>query len=383
MRLIFFLLLAGAGTQAFATDPVIGVDYTFASCTPGTILNSSATGTTTYVFPSGSCAGYGFTATCINTGASPTSPARVLLSSSVGVNTLRFDRGGSTSNFTGAILQSSSGAKFQLTNLLVLPVNAGTQTITITGYASGVAVPGAVATINYVTSTPIHTTTLTSASLGVGFNNIDEITITTNLIYGVAISDIQTATPVPLPLTLTDFSGQRSGDDVLLQWTTASEQNTSHFDIQRGTDGIDYTSLATVAAADNSNIQLNYSYTDPLPANAAAQYFYRLRMVDLDGSFTYSPILRITGATPTPAIQVYPNPFSNQTQLVLNSPSAGTAQLTVTDMTGRLLLTGNLPVPQGNTVIPVPMLATLPKGVYALRVVFDGTGTSKLIVKTQ
>lgn len=380
MRLTFFLLLACAGGQTLAQ---VGVDYTFSTCTPGTVLASSATGTATYVFGPADCAGNGFTATSINTGASSSSPARVLLSVTSGTDILRFDRGGSTSNFTEAILQSTSGARFQLTNLVVYPVNAGNQTITVTAYAGGVAIAGSAVTINYSMTTPIHATTLTATDFGTNYENIDEITITTSLIYGASITDIQTTTPVVLPLTLTDFSGERSGNDVALHWTTASEQNTSHFNIQRGTDGVDYASVGSLVAAGNSNLPLNYSYTDPLPAPAAAQYFYRLQMVDLGGKFTYSPVLRITGPVQTPAISVYPNPFGNQTQLVLGSPGAGTAQLTVTDMAGRLLFTGSLPVPQGNTVIPIPMLGTLPKGIYVLKIVLGGASTSKLIVKTQ
>jgi hypothetical protein len=385
MRLIFFMLMACAGGQALA-DPAVGANVSFTSCTVPKVLNTSSTGNATYTFGPGDCAGNGFTAVTVATGENTNSLAEVYLVNYASVNMLRFARtvvSGTPASVVEGRLFSTSGVKFQLTSITIYPINANSQTLTVTAYSGGVAVSGSTITINYTMTAPGHGTTLTSTDFGSHYNNIDEIDVASSTTFGVAISNIQTATPVALPLTLTDFSGQRSGNDVLLQWTTASEQNTSHFDIQRGIDGIDYNSVGAVAAAGNSNVQLHYSYTDPLPATAASQYFYRLQMVDLDGNFTYSPVLRITGSTQTPVIQVYPNPFRNQTQLVFNSPSAGTAQLTVTDMAGRLLLTGSLPVPQGNTVIPIPMLATLPKGVYALRIVFGGTNKSQLIVKTQ
>ncbi len=98
---------------------------------------------------------------------------------------------------------------------------------------------------------------------------------------------------IPLPLTLTEFSGKTTKAGNQLHWTTTMEQNTAYFEIQR--DGVDssFADLAKVPAAGNSNQLLQYDYLD---AQATGAYAYRLKMVDLDGKFTYSRVVALGSA---------------------------------------------------------------------------------------
>lgn len=102
-------------------------------------------------------------------------------------------------------------------------------------------------------------------------------------------STSQAQCPIILPLRLLDFHANKQAGSVQLSWTTSSEINTSYFELQRGSDGINFNKLATIPTHNNISVN-NYSFVDqqPLPTN-----YYRLKMVDIDGKFTYSGILKI------------------------------------------------------------------------------------------
>lgn len=109
-----------------------------------------------------------------------------------------------------------------------------------------------------------------------------------------------------LPVTWGEFTATKQGNTALLKWQTLQEFNTSHFIIQRSTDGVNFSTLNTVAAAGNSSVVKNYQFTDQLPLNG--KDYYRIAQVDKDGKFTYSPartldflLNNIVRITPNPA----------------------------------------------------------------------------------
>jgi hypothetical protein len=124
-----------------------------------------------------------------------------------------------------------------------------------------------------------------------------------------------------LPLTLTSFTATRiNGSDgytrVRLIWETAQESNTSHFLVERSNDLINfYTTVMRVPAAGNSSMPITYTYYDSFPTNG--DNLYRLKMVDLDNSFTFSPyrLVRLTGANVQPVTQV------NCAGTIINGPA--------------------------------------------------------------
>jgi hypothetical protein len=113
-----------------------------------------------------------------------------------------------------------------------------------------------------------------------------------------------------LPLQLISFKATLVNIDVLLKWATAQGQNTNYFNIERSIDAINFKTVGRVKAAGNSNLQVDYIYTDSdvvkLNSNIA---YYRLKMVDKDGKYTYSMVqaLRINDKE---IISVIPNPFT-------------------------------------------------------------------------
>jgi len=173
---------------------------------------------------------------------------------------------------------------------------------------------------------------------------------------------------IPLPLTLTEFSGKTIKAGNQLHWMTTMEENTAYFEIQRKGDDPVFADLAKVPAAGNSNQPLQYDYLD---ARAAGAYSYRLKMVDIDGKFTYSRIVALGSAADALTIRVLPNPAHQPLSLTVGSPEVAGAVLTVTDMSGKKMLEKHVSLQKGNNSLDPGILTTLPQGMYLIGVATD------------
>jgi len=183
---------------------------------------------------------------------------------------------------------------------------------------------------------------------------------------------------IPLPLTLTNFDGQAGAAGNQLTWQTASEENTAYFEVQRAIPGtVTFEDLGRVAAAGNSSLARQYNYTDALASTHPA-YSYRLKMVDEDGRYTYSPVVILQPAHPSLNVVVAPNPFVTPVSLTVGSPVAGAATVVVLNMNGARLVERSVVLAKGDNALDVSMIAGLPQGVYFLQVT---TGTQQQTAK--
>ncbi|MDD4748299.1 MAG: T9SS type A sorting domain-containing protein, partial [Salinivirgaceae bacterium] len=119
----------------------------------------------------------------------------------------------------------------------------------------------------------------------------------------------------PLPVTLVNFQASVSNGVAMLSWITASEQNNSHFEIQRSSNMIDFESISNVyskAPGGNSNSLISYSTTDNTLQSGAS--YYRLKQIDYNGQFAYSPVASVSWDGDERSfvndIKLYPNPTS-------------------------------------------------------------------------
>lgn len=116
-------------------------------------------------------------------------------------------------------------------------------------------------------------------------------------------------TPIVLPINLLYFSGRIDNINVLLNWQTNSEINSSHFIIERSTDGLHFQNAGRVTASGNTTQNFRYSFTDKnIPAG---KLFYRLKQVDRDDRFAYSNIIALRKKENSFDFNVLPNPASD------------------------------------------------------------------------
>jgi uncharacterized delta-60 repeat protein len=116
-----------------------------------------------------------------------------------------------------------------------------------------------------------------------------------------------------LPLHLLSFSGKKLNNTIQLNWVTENEINASHFDIERSADAVTFAKTAAVAAI-NGSVRNEYTFTDIQPLNGIN--FYRLKQLDKDGRFTYSPVIRVSIDASDLLFSLSPNPAGNFINIV-------------------------------------------------------------------
>lgn len=163
----------------------------------------------------------------------------------------------------------------------------------------------------------------------------------------------------PLPVALVGFTAARRHDEVSLRWSTASEQNSKSFRVERSSNSNSGWQLVSeVAAAGTSTAPRHYSTMDRQPA--AGINYYRLQSIDLDGTYTYSQVRVVDfGGETSPAGAAFPNPVASQLTVTGAGPGS---QLTLTDIAGRTHIA------QLAGVLGVDLVQTnaLPAGTYLL-----------------
>lgn len=148
-------------------------------------------------------------------------------------------------------------------------------------------------------------------------------------------SYLNTISSSALPLTLLSFDAFPSGNDIRLSWVTSDEINTDMFDLEKSKDGMSFSILAQLPAK-NSVVNNSYSQTDNNPYSGTN--FYRLKMIDKDGAFTYSPVVSVTFNGTLSLIQVYPNPGDAKTfRLKLVNAENGAYTLDLYNLAGSLV----------------------------------------------
>ena len=139
---------------------------------------------------------------------------------------------------------------------------------------------------------------------------------------------------VVLPLHLLSFSGTKQTNSNLLQWQTSNEINTQQFIIERSTDGRNFNSIGTLPAKGIDNARYGFTDTNPFTDNI----YYRLKMVDNDGKFTYSNIIRLTNQTIS-QLAVYPNPVKDFITVQANDRNVIGTTAKIIDMSGKTIKT--------------------------------------------
>jgi hypothetical protein len=222
-------------------------------------------------------------------------------------------------------------------NTLTLTYNIGTATTAMNGYKYRLVVASSQAALN----TP---------TCGL-FND-----------YTLIVADCN-----PTPVKLTAFSARYSNGSAYLDWQTSQEIDAGNFEVLRSADGVNFTRIATVASAGNSNNIRQYSYQDNTVEGLAKYAYYRLRQLDLDGKASLSNIARITLDDRT-GIDIYPNPFNSQFTLTITASEAENASLVIRNITGQTVHSRNLTVNRGNNTIVLSDLPNLGKGTYYVQV---------------
>ena len=179
--------------------------------------------------------------------------------------------------------------------------------------------------------------------------------------YTGAFSPFIVAAPgVVLAAELTSFKGSTAKGQNILDWKTASEKNAAHFDIQRSSDNTAWSSIGQVKAVNNA-YGADYQFFDAQPLSGTN--YYRLQMVDANGSTELSKIVAVNASNGNKSLKVYPNPAKDVLTILTDANTEG---VSIFDINGRLVLS----VVDKSQNVNIQKLAS---GVYFVRMM-DKTG---------
>jgi hypothetical protein len=178
-----------------------------------------------------------------------------------------------------------------------------------------------------------------------------------------------TLNPALLPIELIAFNAScNSANSAKISWTTASEYNTSHYEVEKSSDGFLWNTIGKIAAAGYSNEVLNYEFIDN--SKQLGTNYYRLTQYDNDGMFEqFGPVATDCKNEPsTTTLSTYPNPSEGSFYISLfTEEMEGAGVITITDAKGALVHTKDVTIQKGNTIFHMDNLNIAP-GMYYIQV---------------
>lgn len=182
-----------------------------------------------------------------------------------------------------------------------------------------------------------------------------------------------------LAVELLDFDGEAASDGNVLSWTTASEQDHSHFTLEHSTDGINFSSIATLEGVGNS---FTTTYYDFVHKNAPAGIsYYRLMVTDVNGDMEMAAVITIhRGEVTTNLVNLYPIPVKDYLNVDYISTGATGTQIELYNVEGRILQSVRIESVAGLNQVQLPV-SNLADGMYIIRIVENGNAITQKFIK--
>jgi hypothetical protein len=184
-----------------------------------------------------------------------------------------------------------------------------------------------------------------------------------------------TSIDAPLPVTLVSFTGTAQQNGVLLNWKTATEVNSSHYELEKSNDGKNFNYVTTVASK-NSNTGASYDYMDKTSNTTA---YYRLKTVDYNNNFEYSDVIRVGGnaTTQNNVVTLKTNPVKDRITFTSTSANQQSTYQLI-GLSGAVVGHGTVVSEEGVYQIYV---SGLPAGMYVLHLNDGSANNSVKFVK--
>lgn len=139
-----------------------------------------------------------------------------------------------------------------------------------------------------------------------------------------------------LPVELITFEAAVNENVVHITWSTATEENNSHFDIERSSDGVTYERIGTIDGNGTTFDQQDYEFEDKNVQTG--RHYYRLKQVDYDGQFEYSGVLTVDFSAEI-SVAIAPNPITQNSKLNIRLTQFENVDFVIFDMTGKIVKT--------------------------------------------
>lgn len=197
----------------------------------------------------------------------------------------------------------------------------------------------------------------------------------------VSASTTIVVNPSVLPLSLLEFKGRKLAASNLLEWTTENEVRVSRYEIERSISSATFIKIGEVAASGISNSQKSYAFADNFP-NSSHNY-YRLKMIDIDGKFSYSNVVALAGSqTDKVRIEkIKPNPFTDFIEIKFTLTEAQQLSVQLVDMSGRPVFLKKFDGKTGENNIKLDQLTNLSEGMYFIKIITSDAVLQQKVLK--
>jgi Secretion system C-terminal sorting domain len=189
-------------------------------------------------------------------------------------------------------------------------------------------------------------------------------------LQAIAIGNISFQKTALLPVDVVQFTGELKNASANLHWVTTSEINVSKYAVERSIDGINFTGVAILPA--KLSATNDYFFIDNVQNINSKNIYYRLQMIDADGKYKFSAVLKITTANQiNKAVGISPNPVTDKMNVSISSAIAGTGSLRLINNSGQVVFQQNERIVKGENLIAINKLQYLTAGIYTLQVIID------------
>jgi hypothetical protein len=256
--------------------------------------------------------------------------------------------------------------------------NGGTVTYTISLYLTNAELGGkAPSSIIIAKSSAASVGSATTANTVYGTTS--HSTLGTNHVFTANFTGLSTFFMIDntiLPITLLNFNATLDQKVAKLNWTTLQETNNLGFDIEKSSDGINFTKLGFVNGRVNSSIATTYNYIDN---NLTNVQYYRLKQINTNGSFTYSEVKKVVYNNKNAIIESVNNPFENIINIKLYNKINEKVQINLFDAKGAIVY--NYSGFVSNNIITLNDFSELSEGIYFIKLSVSNISETKKLIK--
>jgi hypothetical protein len=189
--------------------------------------------------------------------------------------------------------------------------------------------------------------------------------------------EAESFTGLPLPVELLSFIAEMRNNMVELKWATASEKNSSHFDVQRSADGHNFEFVDRVEAAGISSTAHNYHSVDYRPLQTQA--YYRLKQTDFNGSVSYSKIVSVNSDIDN-SVSVHPNPTAKEIVCDIAADREENIPVEIINVFGQIVFSKYQPITKGMNHLTLNM-ENFSSGIYTVKINKNNIDTRVKVLK--
>jgi hypothetical protein len=169
----------------------------------------------------------------------------------------------------------------------------------------------------------------------------------------------------PMPVTLLSFKAMQVENNINVSWVSSSELNIDRYEVERSSNGVEFVKSGTILAK-GSSLKEDYNWTDGQPLDN--YNFYRLKMIDKNGEFKYSGIVKVNFNNKKAGIKVIPNPVTNNELGLQLQNLTGSLDISLFEAGGQKVFSASVEN-NGNALIKkIQLPQSLTKGIYRLQV---------------